>query len=71
MAIYTQAQIDTLTAAIASGVLIVRYSGPPAREVTYNSLEAMRAQLAVMIADVNSATRTSIRRVRTNKGFDT
>lgn len=50
-AIWTQAQIDELKAAIASGVLTVSYSGPPARSVTYQSLKDMRELLAAMLQD--------------------
>lgn len=71
MSIYTQADIDTLKAAIVSGVQTVSYNGPPARTVTYQSLDAMRKLLAEMVADVSSAagTRTSYRLVSTKKGF--
>lgn len=50
-ATWTQAQIDELKAAIASGVLTVSYSGPPARSVTYQSLKEMRELLAAMLED--------------------
>lgn len=46
--LYTLEQLQTLSAACAAGVLTVRYEGPPAREVTYQSLDAMRRQLAAM-----------------------
>lgn len=45
---WTEAQRDELQAAIATGLLTVRYEGPPAREQTYQSLGAMRALLAEM-----------------------
>ena len=64
---WTQADVDTLKAAIASGVLSVSYAGPPARSMTYQSLDAMRAALAEMIRDVNGT--TSYRRVRFVRGF--
>lgn len=54
-ATWTQAQIDELKTAIASGVLTVSYSGPPARSVTYQSLKEMRELLAAMQQDVNAA----------------
>ena len=62
-AIYTQAEVDTLKAAIVSGALTVAYSGPPSRSVTYHSLPEMRALLAAMIADIADAagTRSSYR----------
>jgi hypothetical protein len=64
---WTQADIDTLRAAIASGVMSVSYAGPPQRSVTYQSLDAMRAVLAEMIRDVSGA--TSYRRVQFLRGF--
>lgn len=50
---YTQAQLLELEAAIASGILTVRYEGPPAREQTYQSLEAMENLRARMIRELN------------------
>lgn len=72
MGIWTQTDVDTLKVAVASGVLTVRYSGPPAREVTYQSLAAMRALLADMIADVAGAagTRQGYRLAKFRKGFE-
>lgn len=67
MALWTQEEIDTLKAAVASGVLTVRYAGPPAREVTYQSLAAMRALLASMVQDVSGA--PTYRLIATKKGF--
>ena len=46
----TQEQLDTLQAAIYSGVLRVVYEGPPRREITYQSLDQMRAVLAEGVA---------------------
>jgi hypothetical protein len=71
MADWTQADIDTLRAAIATGILSVEYSGPPARRVQYQSLAAMRDLLAEMVADVGTAagTRRAIRYFKTDKGF--
>ena len=70
-ALYTQAEIDTLRAAVVSGVLSVEYDGPPARRVTYQSLAAMRALLAEMVADVAAAagTRVAVRYASHKKGF--
>ncbi len=48
MANWTQADADALSAAVATGVTRVHYSGPPERDVQYASLEAMRALLASM-----------------------
>jgi roadblock/LC7 domain-containing protein len=53
--VWTQADIETLKVAIASGILSVRYDGPPGRTVTYQTLGDMRKLLAEMIASVNSA----------------
>lgn len=71
MATWTQADVDALKAAVASGVLSVRYDGPPGRTVTYQSLDAMRSLLAEMIAVVGDAagTRTPYRFAATRKGF--
>lgn len=69
MALWTQDDIDTLRAAIASGILSVHFNGPPARSITYHSLDAMRSLLAEMVAEV-SPTRRRWRRVRWNRGFD-
>lgn len=66
---WTQDDIDGLKAAIRSGVLSVTYSGPPSRTVTYQSLSAMRALLAEMIAEVNASTRRTYRLAATDKGF--
>jgi hypothetical protein len=52
---WTQADIDKLSAACASGVLTVTYDGPPRRSITYQSLDAMRSLLAEMRRDVASA----------------
>lgn len=50
--LWTEADITTLKAAIASGVLSVSYTGPPSRTVTYQSLNQMRALLGDMVRDV-------------------
>lgn len=44
---WVQSDIDSLKAAIAQGVLRVRYSGPPEREVTYQSIPDMLRVLAL------------------------
>jgi len=54
MAIWTQADIDKLKAAIAEGVLSVSYAGPPARTLTYQSLAEMRSLLAEMDRQVHN-----------------
>lgn len=67
---YTQAEIDTLKSAIVSGILTVEYSGPPARKVTYQSLDAMRKQLALMEQSLNAGTGVVTHSVAsTKKGF--
>lgn len=66
--IWTQADIDTLKAAVASGVLTVLYAGPPERSITYQSLGAMRALLAEMVKQVSGS--PSFRRASFSKGFD-
>ncbi len=66
MATWSQTDIDALKAAVASGVLIVRYAD---RSVTYQSLEAMRALLAEMRQDVARASGTpTTRYVSVRKG---
>ena len=71
MSTWTQAEVDTLKAAVASGVLTVSYDGPPKRMITYQSLAEMRDLLDEMTAsvDTEAGTRTKIRRVITNKGL--
>lgn len=64
---WTQADIDKLRAAVSSGVLTVRYDGPPARSITYHSLSEMRSLLASMVADVSGAPRFRLAGHR--KGF--
>lgn len=71
MALWTQADVDALKAAVASGVLSVEYAGPPARRVTYHGLAEMRSLLASMQADVAQAagTGTRYRLVSSSKGL--
>jgi hypothetical protein len=71
MSVWTQEDVDTLKAAIASGVLTVAYDGPPRRLITYQSLAEMRSLLAEMIADVAGAagTRKTVRLATSRKGF--
>ncbi len=72
MSIWVQADIDSLKAAVASGVLSVEYVGPPARRVTYQSLSEMRKLLAEMVAEVatSAGTRKPYRLAGTRDGFD-
>lgn len=54
---YTQTDIDTLKAAIASGALEVEFgSGAERRRVKYRSLADMRSTLADLIAEVSPST---------------
>lgn len=71
MSLWTEDDITTLKAAVASGVLSVSYNGPPARTVTYQSLSEMRSLLAEMVADVAGAagTRPAFRLAGFSKGF--
>lgn len=75
--LWTDADIDKLKAAIlalgtGTSVLTVRYSGPPAREVTYQQqdLASMRDLLAFVRAEVRAATgtRRTYRHARIKKG---
>jgi len=61
VATWTQSDLDTLKAAVASGVLSVSYDGPPRRSVTYQSLEQMRALLAEMVSSVAATAGTGVR----------
>lgn len=67
--VWTQTDVDTLKAAVASGVLTVTYSGPPTRTVTYQNLPEMRAQLAQIVANANASTRRRFRLASTKKGL--
>ena len=54
---YTQAQVDAMRSAIASGATKLRMNG---EEVTYRSLAEMRSILATMEADVTPAARPKV-----------
>lgn len=71
MATWTETEIATLQAAIASGVLSVSYAGPPQRTITYQSLSEMRDLLAEMIASASATagTGTPFRLAATRKGL--
>lgn len=65
---WSQSDIDTLKAAIASGVLRVQYAD---REVTYQSTDAMLQALSAMQQEVNTAAGTATYGLlNTTKGFD-
>jgi hypothetical protein len=66
--IWSQADIDRLKEAVASGVLSVSYAGPPARTITFQSLGAMRALLNEMVRDVKGAPTFAL--AGFSKGFD-
>lgn len=68
MAKWTQVELDTLKAAVASGVLTVSYDGPPRRSVTYHSLKEMRDLLAEMERDVNSSSARPYRLASMKRG---
>jgi hypothetical protein len=53
---WTQADIDTLKAAIATGTRRVRFgAGPDSRETEFRSLAEMRSTLAMIEAEVSGA----------------
>jgi hypothetical protein len=64
---WTQADIDRLKEAVASGILTVRYDGPPGRTITYQSLGEMRSLLAEMQRETRGS--TPYRLVQTRKGL--
>jgi len=71
MATWTQADVDALKVAVASGVLTVTYDGPPRRSITYQSLEAMRDLLSAMVQDVAaSAGSAGYKLMGTRKGLE-
>ena len=65
---YTQAHLDALQQALASGELRVRFAD---REVTYRSVEELKNAIAIVKAglEVSSGTRIRQHRVYTDKGF--
>jgi hypothetical protein len=67
MATWTVEEIATLKAACASGILTVRYDGPPARMVTYQSLKEMRELLAEMQAEAAEESGTSRYKLATTR----
>jgi hypothetical protein len=68
---WTQDDIDTLKAAIATGAREVQFgAGPDARKVTYRSIAEMERVLANMIAEVSPAATKPLRTVgQYNSGF--
>lgn len=67
--IWTEADITTLKNTILQGVLTVHYAGPPARTVTYQSLEAMKDLLAQIRAEVNADDSPRTTYAYSRKGF--
>lgn len=67
---YTQQDVDTLKAAIASGTLSVRFGGPPERFQQFQDLTEMRKTLADIVAQTNTAagTRRGVRIATFKKG---
>jgi hypothetical protein len=57
---YTSTQLADLRAAIAEGVLSVRFSD--GRQLTYRSLDEMRRIEATMAAELESSTNVRIKR---------
>lgn len=68
---WTQADYDSLKASVATGVLSVRYDGPPGRTIVYQSLAEMRSLLAEMQVSLQTAadTYSPYRLIGTNKGL--
>lgn len=66
---WTQSDIDTLKQHIASGVLSVNYAGPPARSITYQSMDSMLKALALMEQSVGGGSSTNYRLATTKKGL--
>ena len=67
VALWTQADVDALKAAVANGVVEVEYHGPPRRRVVYQSLHAMRSLLAEMRREVEGS--VNHRKAIHRKGF--
>lgn len=69
-ATWTQNDIDSLKAAIVSGVLEVEYDGPPRRREVYQSTQAMLNVLAIASQGVSATTgKKNFRLVTYRKGF--
>ncbi len=64
---YTIEQVNALESAIAQGARKVKYSD---KEIEYNSLGEMRAQLEIMMAELNVSAGYVTRRITTySKGL--
>lgn len=66
---WSSEDLAKLERAIASGVLTVSYSGPPARSVTYQSMDSMLKALALIRTQVAGTSRTAVRYASLRKGF--
>lgn len=66
---WTADDLATLERAIASGVMTVSYSGPPARTVTYQSIDAMLRARATVRAELIGDQRPAVRYASLRKGF--
>ena len=66
MSEFTQAQLDALNTALASGHLEVRYAD---RTVKYRSLDEMQRVKAMMMRDLNKAKRPNRVLASFGKGF--
>lgn len=67
---WTQADVDTLSAAVGSGILTVQYDGPPKRLITYQSISQMEALLGKMVNQVAAAAgRSGFIFIGTSKGL--
>lgn len=66
-----QADVDMLESVIMTGVLTVRFDGPPARQVTYQSLRDMEMTLARMKHELatQTAAYSPYRLAATRKGL--
>lgn len=66
MSDFTQEQLDTLNAAIAAGVLEVRYAD---KTVRYANLDAMLRARALMKGEIDGSNRTTRLFHKTSKGL--
>ena len=66
---YTATQLAALEAALASGVLNVRYSD--GKSVTYQSVNDLKTAIAEVKGGINAASTTRVRQIRmySDKGF--
>jgi pyruvate/2-oxoglutarate dehydrogenase complex dihydrolipoamide acyltransferase (E2) component len=67
---WTQTDLDALDRAIASGVKVVRYDGPPARSVEYHSLDEMMRLRSEVAREASGQSARRYRYARTRKGLN-